>query len=270
MKHGFAAVICTMLLLATAVHARAAGSVEVTETFPAGDRVMLPSSQTYYLHLRYHSQVPTRIWAEPYFRGKPAHAGSNPSHTYPAGSGEALGWFFLFDDGDQVDEVRFRMGDGTTRGTREVARYPVSITATAATAKRLTPPWAERLLAVDEQLDREARQAVAAEPASADEPVSAADQPSFNGFMLAMYGLGLIAFLGPLWGLWRWRGLWRIAATLPALAMAYVVLRLNIDTARDPTSHNLWPFEILFTSALCVGGFCQLSLLRFILTARKR
>ena len=27
--------------------------------------------------------------------------------------------------------------------------------------------------------------------------------------------------------------------------MSFVVLRIIIDTARDPTSHNLWPFEII-------------------------
>lgn len=43
-------------------------------------------------------------------------------------------------------------------------------------------------------------------------------------------------------GLWRWRGGWRIAAA-PAMVMSFVVLRIVVDTARDPTSRNLWPFE---------------------------
>ena len=49
----------------------------------------------------------------------------------------------------------------------------------------------------------------------------------------------------PLWSVWKWRGGWRIAAALPAAAMGFVVLRILIGTAVDPTSHNLWPFEIL-------------------------
>ncbi|MDE2466474.1 MAG: hypothetical protein KGO02_22595 [Alphaproteobacteria bacterium] len=40
------------------------------------------------------SDQPVHIWARPYFQGKPTKAGSNPSRVYPAGNGEALGWFF--------------------------------------------------------------------------------------------------------------------------------------------------------------------------------
>jgi len=54
----------------------------------------------------------------------------------------------------------------------------------------------------------------------------------------------------------RRRGGWRIAATVPAFVMAFVVGRIIVDTARDPTSHNLWPFEILIwggASAVWMG-----------------
>jgi hypothetical protein len=72
----------------------------------------------------------------------------------------------------------------------------------------------------------------------------------FIGFMLLMAALGLFGLLAPAWGLWRWRGGWRIAAAAPATLMGFVVLRLIVDTARDPTSHNLWPFEILMAGGL--------------------
>jgi hypothetical protein len=32
---------------------------------------------------------------------------------------------------------------------------------------------------------------------------------------------------------------------VPAAVIGFVVLRIVVDTSRDPTSHNLWPFEIL-------------------------
>jgi hypothetical protein len=38
--------------------------------------------------------------------------------------------------------------------------------------------------------------------------------------------------------------------------MAFVIGRFVVDTARDPTSHNLWPFEILMwggASAVVMG-----------------
>ncbi|MCL4690558.1 MAG: hypothetical protein KJ007_18525, partial [Burkholderiales bacterium] len=51
------------------------------------------------------------------------------------------------------------------------------------------------------------------------------------------------------WALRRWRGGWRVAGAVPLVAAAFVAGRIVLDTARDPTSHNLWPFEIAI-----VGG----------------
>jgi NADPH:quinone reductase-like Zn-dependent oxidoreductase len=75
-------------------------------------------------------------------------------------------------------------------------------------------------------------------------------------FMAGVLGLLLVGAGAPLWGLWKWRGGWRIAAAVPALMMAFVIGRFVVDTARDPTSHNLWPFEILIwggASAVVMG-----------------
>jgi hypothetical protein len=87
--------------------------------------------------------------------------------------------------------------------------------------------------------------------------------------MLSMFAIGLLAFAAPAWGLWRWRGGWRIAAAAPAALMAVVVLRLVVDITRDPTSHNLWPFEILQTGALSVVIMAILAVLRKIIEARR-
>ena len=38
--------------------------------------------------------------------------------------------------------------------------------------------------------------------------------------------------------------------TVPALLMGFVVLRILIDIAGDPTSHNLWPFELVRVAVL--------------------
>jgi hypothetical protein len=46
----------------------------------------------------------------------------------------------------------------------------------------------------------------------------------------------------------RWQGGWRLAAALPAAWVAFVVLRIVVGASLDPTSHNLWPFEILYAS----------------------
>ena len=47
-----------------------------------------------------------------------------------------------------------------------------------------------------------------------------------------------------------WKGVAIIGASVPAI----ILLRVAVETAADPTSHNLWPFEIVIgsiVSALC-------------------
>ena len=229
------------------ISARAATTVQVVETDPPGDVVTLRSNQNFYLHLNYQTDKPVQIWARPYFHGKAVNAGSNPSRTYPVGSGEALGWFFLFEPGTQVDEVRISAGDGSLGGTPVVAAYPVQVTGgDRPTAARARPDWVTRLSALDaaaQKADYERR---------VNAPISPGGRILFSGFMLGMLALGVLGFAAPAWGLWRWRGGWRIAAAVPAALMAFVVLRLLVGVSIDPTSHNLWPFEILLTGALSV------------------
>ena len=68
-----------------------------------------------------------------------------------------------------------------------------------------------------------------------------------------LVAIGLIALMLRAFGVGRFLTVWwLIAATVPAAVMARVV----VDTARDPTSHNLWPLEIMI--ALAVGLACSL------------
>lgn len=79
----------------------------------------------------------------------------------------------------------------------------------------------------------------------------------FSGFMFAVMALLVASIAVPLRSVCRWQGGWRLAAAVPAAIVVFVVLRIGVDTARDPTSHNLWPFEILQSGILAlvmVGG----------------
>ncbi len=68
-----------------------------------------------------------------------------------------------------------------------------------------------------------------------------------------LVAVGLIAMMLRAFGTGRFLTIWwLIAATVPAAVMARVLL----ETSRDPTSHNLWPLEILI--ALAVGLMCAL------------
>jgi len=51
------------------------------------------------------------------------------------------------------------------------------------------------------------------------------------------------------YAIWRARGFRRLLASLPLLGLLVVGLNIIVGVSRDPTSHNLWPFEVLLTCA---------------------
>lgn len=79
--------------------------------------------------------------------------------------------------------------------------------------------------------------------------------------LVVVAGLVALAFLGlQAWSLARWRGGWRAAALLPLLGFGAILTRVVLATRRDPTSHNLWPFEVLFAAAVALAALGLLSL----------
>jgi hypothetical protein len=55
----------------------------------------------------------------------------------------------------------------------------------------------------------------------------------------------------------RWSGIWRALSLLPLAIVAWQIAIIVRDTNRDPTSHNLWPFEVVlsaFAALVCFGG----------------
>jgi hypothetical protein len=71
----------------------------------------------------------------------------------------------------------------------------------------------------------------------------------------------------------RLRGRWRQAQSFgvaSAIAPAVVLLRVIVETARDPTLHNLWPFEIFIASVLgCVMAAVGVVAARMIGSVRR-
>lgn len=219
-------------------------TVEVLDTFPRGSSVTLDRNQNYYLRIGYQSDETVRIWARPYFRGQPVQAGTNPSGLY-AGSGEMLGWFFMMQPGDEVDEIRIRAGDGSENGTQAVASYRVHIVAAdQPAAPHAEPAWVVDLkqrAAAEQQADYERRMS---------EPVSPGTTALMAVFVFVVLGAGIAGIGLPILAMRRWHGSWRVAAAVPLVVMAFVLLRIVFGAMRDPTSHNLWPFEILQVAAL--------------------
>ncbi len=247
--------ILIALLLASNPAAGAASDARIADTQPSASST-LGRNESFYVRIEYATDEPLMLWARPYLDGKPVEkAMSNASSKY-TGSGEALGWFALIEPGD-VDEVRIIAGGGQPYREWELAREPVQLRWTAASAPAGHPPaaWVDEQKAADEARNREEAQR------RASEPVSGGEVALFNGFMLLMLALLLAGIGVPLWSVWKWRGGWRIAAAVPAAVVAFVVLRIIVATARDPTSHNLWPFEILMfgTLALVIIGVLKVA-----------
>ncbi|MGH8192394.1 MAG: hypothetical protein ACREP2_13240, partial [Rhodanobacteraceae bacterium] len=225
--------------------ARAETTAQVVATWPSGDTVTLGRNQTFYLRVRYHSDAPTHLWATAYGDGGPLHVGTNSSRVYPAGDGDALVWFFFLQPGETVDGIRISAGDGSDARTHVVADYPVQVSGgDEPAAASGEPEWVGRL----RQQDKAAQDAAYKQAMNA--PTSVSDTFLIYGFIVAVLASIVFGFAMPAWCLWRWRGTWRMLAAVPAVVIGFVVLRIFFDTARDPTSHNLWPFEIVMWGGL--------------------
>jgi hypothetical protein len=236
--------------------AHAATTVRVLETWPSGEDVTLTRNQSFYLRLAHDTDKPVGIWIAPYFHGEKVNVGSSPSPRY-SGSGEALAWFFFFQPGDEVDEIRIKAGDGGTNSTPVVATWRGHVVAGSESASTQDQPeWVSEMNArAKAAQDRASREQMS-------KPASAGDVALLNGFMLTMLVAGLAGIAAPAWGMWRWRGGWRLAAAVPAVMIAFVILRIVIGASIDPTSHNLWPFEILMVSGLSLAVMAALKLAR--------
>lgn len=246
------------LSLAALSTVHAESRAQIVDTQPP-KTATLGRDESFYVRIQYATDGPISLWARPYFNGKPVDkTRSNASAQY-TGTGEALGWFALVEPGE-VDEIRIRAGGGKPYREWELTSQAVQLRWTAAGPSGATSAaWVDDLKAADAARGREETQR------RANEPVSTGDMAFFSGFMLLMLAL-LVAGIGiPLWSVRKWRGGWKIAAAVPAAVVAFVALRIIFDTARDPTSHNLWPFEIITFGAIALAIIGVLALARRLL-----
>jgi hypothetical protein len=247
LHHSTSLTMCLFVCLGLSGTARAAATVQVLDTFPSGRDITLARNQNFNLRVAYSTDTPSGIWITPYLRDEPVAAGTSPSATL-SGSGETLAWFFLMRPGDEVDEIRIRAGNGGTSSTPVVAAYPVHLVGGTEVAQSAeSPAWVTEL---GDRARVAQEQAIRARNA---QPETAGGMAVVSGFMLTALAFGVLGFGAPVWMIRRWSGPWRLAAAVPAALMAFVVLRIVVGVTRDPTSHNLWPFEIVIASALCAG-----------------
>jgi len=82
-------------------------------------------------------------------------------------------------------------------------------------------------------------------------------------------GLVLLALLALAVWVGSGKGWWPVTLRLGAVVPAVVMLRVFVDVVRVPSSHNLWPFELvialLLGDAVAAGGALAGSLLARVL-----
>jgi hypothetical protein len=258
MRYGLMILALMTSWFATAGTAQAEVSVKVVATDPAGTEITLGRDEPFYVRMEFSADQPVSIWARPYFEGKEVRRAKSNASFKHSGTGHALGWFSL-DEASRVDEVRIKVGGGTPYREREVGSYPVTLTGTGLPAStRVKAAWTDEMLRAEAAKQRQEYEK------RMNEPVSTGNQLFMSGFMLVVLGLLLGGIGAPAWAIWRWRGGWRTAAAFPAVLMAFVVLRIMVDTARDPTSHNLWPFEIVMFGIVSLAIMGALAIARRI------
>jgi hypothetical protein len=236
--------------------AQAEVRVSIAATDPPAE-TSLGRDESFYVRIEFTSDEPISIWARPYFNGKMVERAKMNASFPHSGSGYALGWFSL-NGPSEVDEVRIRVGGGKPWREWEAARYPVKIIGTGATPDpRTREPWVDELQREDQIAQKQAYEK------RMNEPMSVGSSILMPVFMLLMLGVLISGFAVPAWALWKWHGGWRVAAAVPVVLMAFVVLRIVWGTSHDPTSHNLWPFEIL------IFGVISLVIMGALVIARR-
>lgn len=90
---------------------------------------------------------------------------------------------------------------------------------------------------------------------------------SFVYFVAAMF----FGFIGlEIWLIRNWSGLWKFIVALPLIALFAVAGKIIFDVRENPTSHNLWPFEIIILCGYGLGAVLLIAILKAVFTASNR
>ncbi len=201
---------------------------------------MLATNRPLYIAVRYRSDVPIRLRAEPYYRNAKVEEGlmSNPTVLHPPGSGTGLVWVSFWSNAriDRLDIVAYddewnpvgaRSFEASLKWSEDILGRPA------------TPSWVTRLRAYEVELA--ARHVPERSGGLWDQVASALT-------LFAFAALPLYLVLQPL-AFSRLAGNWRKAALVPLLltgpAAAYAAFGLAAGS-------NLWPIVLILVAPLAV------------------
>lgn len=245
------------LLLATAGVGAANPTVTVilVETDPVSPAV-LHGSDNVYVHVHYNADAPVRIWVRPYLHGAAAGAMTMGSPLYPAGEGEAFGWF-AFRETRRVDSIHVQVASADSGSPFMEQAFPADFSWDGAPGQWHTPaawvqPFRDREKAQEDQDYRNYM----------NQPLGKSGVAALVIFGLLLLTAFLASVLWPLWGLLRWEGRWRWFAAVPLVVLTFRTLKIAVEVSTDPTSHNLLPFEYLILGSLIAPYMVVVWLLR--------
>lgn len=221
------------------------------------ERTTLQAQDHVSIHVAYQSPQPVVIWMRPYFGGQEVKQGfSHPSPVYAAGTGNAFGWFQV-NRPEAVDAIHVKMADARSHKVLAEFDHPVDLSFSGETGvSRFRADWAIKMgAAQQEQIGAPAKQ-------RSNAPTTPGSAFFSFGLMVVIVSLFVATFAWPAYGIYSWEGWWRYVAAVPLLMMCFAVLRILIDTSRDPTSHNLWPFELATYGLGCLLTMAGLTFAR--------
>ena len=230
-------------------------TLEIAATDPPSPAVLHADDEVY-VRVRYQSDAPLRIWVRPYLHDAPAAAMSGGSPVYPAGAGEAFGWF-SFGGRGTVDAIHVQAAAANSgHPTTDVAANAEFSWDGSVGARHERAAWVAPMVHRQEEAQKQEYRAYANRPLGISGTLA-----------LGVFAIGVLAslagcFAWPIWGVLRWRGLWRALAAVPLAMMLLWCLKDCADLSRDPTSHNLLPFELIEAAVLAAPYMLAVWLLR--------
>jgi hypothetical protein len=232
-----------------------AATVQLLETHPA-QPATLANGHTLNLRIRVESPTAQDVHiVEVRSRGaKVGWYATSGIDTVPAGGGETVLFTFLQPkEGDvRVDEIVVKTtaaGAGATSPdpAGESHVLPVDATWTVATGadSAATPTWV-----TEHRAQANARRAAAR---AAEPPPGPFSHLLFFAGSLLFVALVIAAYWLPIRWIRRWRGSWRLAAAACLVPITLSIVNITLGLMSDPTSHNLFPFEIAIAGAIAYG-----------------
>jgi hypothetical protein len=254
-------------LLTTAAQA---ATVQLLETHPA-QPAKLATGHT--LNLRVRVEAPTAQdihILEVRSRGsKVGWYATSGIENVQAGGGETVLFTFLQPkEGDvHVNEIVVKTteagaGATTTDPAGETHVLPVDATWTVATGADTadSPSWV-----TEHRAQANARRAAAR---AAEPKTGVLGHLLFFAGSLLFVALVIAAYWLPIRWMRRWRGGWRIAAGACLVPITLAIVNIALGLMSDPTSHNLFPFEIAIAGTIALGLMIVVRIARAIAVGR--